>query len=74
MYIIVVGGGEIGYYLARALMDEGHEVLVLDKSAEEVEFMERLFDEILLPDDGPSHDIGVAVEVLRAGVKGKVEA
>ena len=28
MYIIIVGGGEIGYYLARALLDEGHEVLV----------------------------------------------
>ena len=39
MYIIVVGGGNIGYYLARALLDEGHEVLVLDKSAEEVEFI-----------------------------------
>ncbi len=33
MYIIVIGGGRIGYYLTRALLDEGHEVLVVEKSA-----------------------------------------
>ena len=32
MYIIVVGGGRVGYYLTRALLDEGHEVLVVEKS------------------------------------------
>ncbi|MFC1909044.1 potassium channel family protein [Chloroflexota bacterium] len=31
MYIIVIGGGRIGYYLLKALMDEGHEVLMLEK-------------------------------------------
>jgi len=33
MYIIVVGGGRIGYYLTKALLDEGHEVLIIEKSA-----------------------------------------
>jgi len=33
MYIIVVGGGRVGYYLTKALLLEGHEVLVLEKSA-----------------------------------------
>ena len=33
MYIIVIGGGRIGYYLAKALLDEGHEVLVVEKNA-----------------------------------------
>lgn len=31
MYIIVIGGGKVGYYLAQALLDEGHEVLVVEK-------------------------------------------
>jgi len=31
MYIIVIGGGRVGYYLTRALLDEGHEVLVVEK-------------------------------------------
>ncbi len=33
MYIIVVGGGRVGYYLAKALLDEGHEVLLVEKNA-----------------------------------------
>ncbi|UCB42593.1 MAG: TrkA family potassium uptake protein [Dehalococcoidales bacterium] len=32
MYVIVVGGGRVGYYLTRALLDEGHEVLLLEIS------------------------------------------
>ena len=33
MYIIVVGGGKVGYYLTQALLSEGHEVLILEKDA-----------------------------------------
>ena len=33
MYIIVVGAGRVGYYLTKALLDEGHEVLLMEKNA-----------------------------------------
>ena len=33
MYIIVVGGGRVGYYLTKALLDEGHEILIIEKEA-----------------------------------------
>jgi len=33
MYIIVVGGGMVGYYLTKALLEEGHEVLIIEKDA-----------------------------------------
>ena len=33
MYIIVIGGGRLGYYLLKALLSEGHEVLILEKDA-----------------------------------------
>lgn len=33
MYIIVIGGGRLGYYLSKALLDEGHEVLIVEKKA-----------------------------------------
>ncbi len=33
MYIIVIGGGRVGYYLTRALLDEGHEILIIEKNA-----------------------------------------
>ena len=37
MYIVIIGGGSVGYYLSKALLDEGHEVLVLDKDASKCE-------------------------------------
>jgi trk system potassium uptake protein TrkA len=33
MYIIVVGGGRVGYYLTKALLDAGQEVLIIEKDA-----------------------------------------
>jgi len=33
MYIVIVGGGRLGYYLTKALLNEGHEVLLLEKDA-----------------------------------------
>ena len=32
MYIIIVGGGRLGYYLTEALLREGHEVVILEKN------------------------------------------
>jgi trk system potassium uptake protein TrkA len=32
MYIIVIGGGRVGYYLSKALLDEGHEILIIEKA------------------------------------------
>lgn len=34
MYIIVIGGGRLGYFLLKGLLNEGHEVLVLEKSSQ----------------------------------------
>jgi trk system potassium uptake protein TrkA len=33
MYIIVAGGGDVGYYLTRSLLGQGHEVLLLEKGS-----------------------------------------
>ena len=33
MYIIIEGGGDIGYYLTKNLLNHGHEVLLLEKGA-----------------------------------------
>ena len=33
MYIVVVGGGRLGYYLSKALLNEGHEVVIVEKEA-----------------------------------------
>jgi trk system potassium uptake protein TrkA len=33
MYIIIIGGGQLGYHLARTLLAENHEILLLEKDA-----------------------------------------
>lgn len=32
MYVILAGGGKVGYYLTKTLIDEGHEVLLIEKN------------------------------------------
>src|SRR3954463_3010936 len=39
MYIIVAGGGKVGFYLARELIQGGHEVLLIEKSASRCEII-----------------------------------
>ncbi len=33
MYIIIGGGGDVGYYLAKNLLHQGHEVLLMEKNS-----------------------------------------
>ena len=37
MYIIVAGGGKVGYYLSKTLLNQGHEVLVIEKDKRKCE-------------------------------------
>lgn len=32
MYIVVIGGGRVGYYLTKALLNEGHEIAIIEKN------------------------------------------
>ncbi len=52
MYIIVVGGGKVGYYLAKTLVSEGHEVLVIEKNAKKCEQIAEELGSIVLMGDG----------------------
>ena len=33
MYLVIIGGGRVGYYLSKALLEEGHEIVVIEKDA-----------------------------------------
>lgn len=51
MYIIIAGGGKVGHYLARALIDAEHEVLLIDKDRARVDYLtEELGDSITYGD------------------------
>lgn len=52
MYIVVIGGGRVGYYLAKALLAEKHEVLVVEKQANICEAINEEMGSISLRGDG----------------------
>ncbi len=39
MYVIIAGGGKVGHYLTRALIDANHEVLLIDKDRARVDYL-----------------------------------
>jgi len=52
MYIIVVGGGKVGYYLSKTLLSEGHEVLILEKDAKKCEAITEELGSVVVRGDG----------------------
>jgi len=52
MYVIVVGGGKVGYYLTRTLLNEGHEVTLVELDARRVARLTSEFGEAVVAGDG----------------------
>ena len=52
MYIIVVGGGKVGYYLAKTLVNEGYELLLIEKNPRKVATYRERFGEVVIEGDG----------------------
>lgn len=52
MYIIIVGGGSVGYYLAKAFIKTHHEVLVLEKNRMTHRNVAEELGEIVMQGDG----------------------
>jgi trk system potassium uptake protein TrkA len=44
MFVIIVGGGKVGTYLARALLTQQHEVVVIEKQARKAEWMTNILE------------------------------
>jgi len=52
MYAIVIGGGKVGYYLARDLLERGEEVLLLEKDTARSEWLSSQLGSVVLTGDG----------------------
>ena len=52
MYIIIIGGGRVGYYLARALLNEEHEVLIIEKAARFCDIINEEMGSVCIQGDG----------------------
>lgn len=52
MYIVIVGGGKVGFYLAKELVEAGHEALVIEQVGSKVDEIAETLGEIVIRGDG----------------------
>jgi len=52
MYIIVIGGGKVGYHLGKALLMESHEILIIEKDRTRIEFISNDLGGVCMQGDG----------------------
>lgn len=68
MYVIVVGGGKVGYYLTKTLLSEGYEVLLIERNADKVETFAERFGAVVIAGDGAEASTLAAAGAARADV------
>ena len=52
MYVVVIGGGNVGYYLTKELLTAGHEVVMIEKDASRARQIADELGSIVVPNDG----------------------
>jgi trk system potassium uptake protein len=52
VYVIVVGGGTVGYYMSRDLVERGHEVTLIERDARRADWLETQLGSIVMRGDG----------------------
>ena len=52
MYVVVVGGGNVGYFLTKELLVAGHEVVIIEKNASRARAIADELGSIVVPNDG----------------------
>ncbi|OAG26939.1 Trk system potassium transporter TrkA [Thermodesulfatator autotrophicus] len=62
--VIVIGAGEVGYYLADRLSLEGHHIVVIDKDEDKIKRLERLLNVMAIQGSGASAKV-----LEEAGIK-----
>ncbi len=69
MFIIIVGGGKVGSYLTRALLNQNHEVVVIEKNDKKAKQLDTLIDrQATMVGDGCDPMVLDAAGVARADV------
>jgi trk system potassium uptake protein TrkA len=69
MFILIVGGGKVGTYLARGLLKQQHEVVVIEKDPRKAQMMTNLLEsDIAVIGDGCDPNVLIQAGVARADV------
>ena len=66
MYIIIVGGGKVGYYLAKTLLQDEHEVLIIEKDKRKGDIISTDLGAVILRGDGTDSSVMEEAGMARA--------
>ena len=68
MYIVVIGGGKVGYHLARALLVAGNEVAVIESDVKKAGILFSMLGNMVLRGDGSEPSVLESSGISRADV------
>lgn len=68
MYVVVAGGGKVGFYLAKALINEGHEVLIIERDKRKSEVIAEELGSVVLRGDAAEATVLEEAGAARADV------
>ena len=66
MYIVIIGGGTVGFHLTRGLLNAGHEVFVIEWDAKKVEDLVEAYGSMAFKGDGSEPSVMAAAGISRA--------
>jgi len=66
--VVIVGGQHVGYHAARHLSERGHDVVIVEKDRERVEFLSDQYDATVIHGDGGRRSILEQVGLDRSDV------
>jgi trk system potassium uptake protein TrkA len=69
VFVLIIGGGKVGTYLARALLRQQHEVVVIEKETRKAQMMTNLLEaDVAVVGDGCDPNVLLQAGVARADV------
>jgi trk system potassium uptake protein len=68
MYAIVAGGGKVGYYLAKELVEQGHEVLVIERDGKQCAIIQEDLGDIVMQGDAAEASVLAEAGTARSDV------
>jgi len=68
MYVIIVGGGDVGHYLCKEFLNMGHEALVIEKEAKKCESLKDELGSVAVCGDGCEIAVLTKAGIARADI------
>ncbi|TCL71565.1 trk system potassium uptake protein TrkA [Hydrogenispora ethanolica] len=67
MYILIIGGGKVGYYLAKTLFQAGHDVGVIEQDSNRCHVIANDLDILVIHGDGTDIEVLEQANIKQAG-------